>query len=206
MTGDTADQGSNPSGGVPAADSVALDAELLARIAQRDEQAFREVIADHSQMLHRIAYRMIGQPQEAEDIVQEVMLRLWDHAPRLSQKVNGAIRLGAWLKRVAVNLAIDRLRVAKRASGEEVPEQEDAAPLADREMEEREESNAARSLVTELPEKQRAAIVLTYYEELPNSQAAEAMDMNIKAFESLLYRARGALRNAYREREGGTAQ
>lgn len=47
-----------------------------------------------------------------------------------------------------------------------------------------------------LPERQRAAIVLTYYEELPNAEAAEAMDMNIKAFESLLHRARAALRQA----------
>ena len=57
-------------------------------------------------------------------------------------------------------------------------------------------------LVLALPERQRAAIVLTYYEELPNAEAAQAMDMNIKAFESLLHRARTALRSAFEAREG----
>ena len=58
-------------------------------------------------------------------------------------------------------------------------------------------SAAVAAAIRALPERQRAAIVLTYYEELPNAEAAEAMEMNIKAFESLLHRARAALRQAW---------
>ena len=71
------------------------------------------------------------------------------------------------------------------------------APLADTLIEAGERDGTAQALIMALPERQRAAIVLTYYEELPNAEAAEAMDMNIKAFESLLHRARAALRQAF---------
>lgn len=183
------------------------DAAWAARLAERDPAALREMIARHGAALHRVAYRMTGDAHEAEDIVQEAMLRLWDHAPAIAAKhpVGSAaaarLRLGGWLQRVATNLAIDRLRRARRLSGGEVPEEEDDAPLADAVIEAGERDNLARALVLGLPERQRAAIVLTYYEELPNAEAAEAMDMNIKAFESLLHRARAALRQAFAGQE-----
>ncbi|MEO0057216.1 MAG: hypothetical protein RIT17_662, partial [Pseudomonadota bacterium] len=107
------------------------------------------------------------------------------------------LRLSGWLARVATNLAIDRLRLARRVSGEDVPERADDTPLADEQMAAEQRDGATRALVVALPERQRAAIVLTYYEELPNAEAAEALDMNIKAFESLLFRARAALRKAF---------
>ena len=198
MSGDTASDDGASDGG----NSAAPDAVLVARIADREEAAFRAIIAEHSTPLHRIAWRMVGEAQEAEDIVQEAMLRLWDHAPRLAS-APGGVRLAAWLKRVTVNLAIDRIRVARRVSGEEVPERADETPLADRQLEEREQTTTARALIEALPDRQRAAIVLTYYEDMPNAEAAEAMDMNIKAFESLLHRGRGALRKAYEAREEG---
>jgi RNA polymerase sigma factor (sigma-70 family) len=191
--------GGEPSMAAPMAD----DAALAARLAARDAQALREVIARHAGALNRIAYRMVGDAHEAEDIVQEACLRLWDHAPRLAQRhpagtpAGAALRLSGWLKRVVTNLAIDRLRAGRRISGEEVPERADEAPLADSRIEVEQRDGATRALVLALPERQRAAIVLTYYEELPNAEAAEAMDMNIKAFESLLHRARASLRQAF---------
>lgn len=183
-------------------DSPSDEAELVARIAAREEQAFRLVIDRHAPLLHRIAYRMMSDAHEAEDIAQEAMLRLWDHAPRLDAR--SGVKLGPWLKRVTVNLAIDRLRIAKRDSDSEVPDSADETPLADAQMEADEDGAKARALVASLPDRQRAAIVLTYYEELPNAEAADVLDMNIKAFESLLHRARGALRKAY-EAQGGAA-
>ena len=185
------------------------DEPLVERLAARDCGALREVIALHAGRLHRIAWRMTGDAQEAEDIVQEAMLRLWDQAPRIAARhpagsERTGFRLGAWLQRVVTNLAIDRLRRTRRLTHGELPEQEDEAPLADAVVEAREDGSLARALITALPDRQRAAIVLTYYEELPNAQAAEAMDMNIKAFESLLHRARTGLRQAFAE-QGGVA-
>ena len=184
---------------------------LAARLAARDAEALREVIALHGGTLHRIAYRMTGDAHEAEDIVQDAMLRLWDHAPVMAarhpagSRAGETLRLGGWLNRVVTNLAIDRLRRARRLSGGEVPDSEDEAPLADALIESGQRDSSARALIAALPERQRAAIVLTYYEELPNAAAAEALDMNIKAFESLLLRARTALRKAFAAGSAGEA-
>lgn len=191
------------SGEPPSAAVTADDAVLVARLAARDAAALREAIARYAGSLHRTAFRMVGDAHEAEDIVQEACLRLWDHAPRLAARhpagtpAGGALRLSGWLARVVTNLAIDRLRASRRLSGEEVPERADEAPLADAVIAESQAADATRALVLALPERQRAAIVLTYYEELPNAEAAAALDMNIKAFESLLLRARAALRKAF---------
>jgi RNA polymerase sigma-70 factor (ECF subfamily) len=201
-----------PSTIAPPAAGSGGDAALAERLAARDAAALREAIAQHGGVLHRIVYRMTGDAHEAEDIVQEAMLRLWDHAPKIAARhpvgsqAAGALKLGGWLQRVVTNLAIDRLRRARRLSGGEVPEAEDDTPLADALIEAGERDQSARALIAALPDRQRAAIVLTYYEELSNATAAEALDMNIKAFESLLLRARTALRKAFADgAEGGSA-
>lgn len=185
---------------------------MAARLAARDPGALREAIGLHAAMLNRIAYRLTGDAHEAEDIVQEACLRLWDQAPKIAARhpigsqAAATLRLGGWLNRVVTNLSIDRLRRARRLSGGEVPDSEDDAPLADALIEADQRNCSARALIAALPERQRAAIVLTYYEELPNATAAEALGMNIKAFESLLLRARTALRTAFAAHaEGGTS-
>lgn len=186
------------------------DAALAARLAARDPEALREVIAHHAAVLHRTAFRMTGDAHEAEDIVQEACLRLWDQAPKiaarhpLGRQPAAALRLGAWLQRVVTNLAIDRLRRARRLADGDVPDHADEAPLADRLLEAGERDGTARALIAALPERQRAAIVLTYYEELSNAEAAEAMELTIKAFESLLHRARAALRQAWTAQGGAS--
>ena len=201
--------GSEPSLRAPRVAGPGDDAALAARLADRDPAALRDIIARHAGALHRTAFRMTGDAHEAEDIVQEACLRLWDQAPAiaarhpLGSQAAGTLRLGGWLQRVVTNLAIDRLRRSRRLSDGEVPDREDEAPLADALIEAGEREGLARRLLLALPDRQRAAIVLTYYEELSNAEAAEAMEMNIKAFESLLHRARAALRQAFAA-QGGT--
>jgi RNA polymerase sigma factor (sigma-70 family) len=194
---------SEPSTSAPRTAGPGDDAALAARLAARDPAALREVIARYAAALHRACYRMTGDTYEAEDIVQEACLRLWDQAPKIAARhpigsqAAATLRIGGWLQRVVTNLAIDRLRRNRRLSNSEVPDSADEAPLADTLIEAGEREGTARALIMALPERQRAAIVLTYYEELPNAEAAEAMEMNIKAFESLLHRARAALRQAW---------
>ena len=96
--------------------------------------------------------------------------------------------------------------MAKRISGDEAPEQVDQDRLADAQIAAREEQDRARALIASLPDRQRAAIILTYYEELPNIEAANVLDMNIKAFESLLHRARAALRKSFEASEPSQAR
>lgn len=178
-------------------DQRADDDALMARVASRDRDAFRMLVEAHAAVPHRIAWRMIGDAAEAEDIAQEALLKLWENAARWQP---GGAGVAAWLTRVAVNQCLDRLRRRRFASDEAVPERADDAPGADETLDAERTCAAAKACVGALPDQQRAAIVLTYYEDMPNMMAAETLEMNIKAFESLLFRARKALRLAFEAR------
>jgi RNA polymerase sigma-70 factor (ECF subfamily) len=173
------------------------DDALMARVAQRDALAFRLIVERHLTSLHRLAYRMLGDAAGAEDVAQDALLRLWDHAGRWQ---SGGAGIGAWLRRVATNVCLDRLRRQKFSGGNEIPDRADDAPLADEQMEEDQMRQATRHCMGQLPDRQRAAIVLTYYEDRPNAEAAAVLDLNIKAFESLLVRARQTLRRIFEEK------
>jgi RNA polymerase sigma factor (sigma-70 family) len=172
------------------------DDALMVQVAARSAEAFRMLAGRHAAVPQRVAYRMLGSAAEAEDIAQEAMLRLWDSAPRWQAKGPG---VAAWLRRVATNLCLDRLRRRKFQSDEEVPERIDEAPLADALIDQARVTAKTRHAVGALPERQRAAIILTYYEDCSNMAAADALQMNLKAFESLLLRARAALRRHLEE-------
>jgi RNA polymerase sigma factor (sigma-70 family) len=178
----------------------ASDDALMGRILRRDAVAFRVVVDGHARALHRIAYRMIGDATEAEDLAQEALTRLWQHAGRWQA---GGAGIGAWLTRVTMNLCLDRLRRQRFASDEAVPERADEAPLAPELIAAEQDRQRVVAAIAALPDNQRAAIVLTYYEDQPNAAAAESLDMNIKAFESLLLRARGGLKRALTSDEAG---
>jgi RNA polymerase sigma-70 factor (ECF subfamily) len=167
------------------------DDALMARVAARDTAALKLLADRHAQLPWRIAYRMLADSAEAEDVAQEALLRLWQHADRWQA---GGPGVAAWLTRVATNACLDRLRRRRFTSDEAVPERADESALADEAIEEDEVRKAVAECVEALPDRQRAAIVLTYYEERQNKMAAEILAMQIKAFESLLLRARAALR------------
>ena len=174
------------------------DDELVARIAARDHGAMRLAADRHAQLVWRVAYRMLGDAAEAEDVAQESLLKLWNHADRWQA---GSAGIAPWLKKVTVNQCLDRLRRKRFASDEEVPERADDAPLAHAQIEAVETGQAVKDCIEALPDRQRAAVILTYYEEAPNQGAAETMEMQLKAFESLLFRARASLKGCV-ERKG----
>ena len=169
------------------------DDALMACLAARDAQALRTVISLYGEKAHRIAWRMLGDAAEAEDVAQEAMLKLWQQAGGWSAGGQG---IGPWLARVTANLCIDRMRRVRPVTGEDLPERADDTPLADEQFDEAQIRARTQSALQALPDRQRAAIVLTYWEECSNQHAADALGMNIKAFESLLLRARKALREA----------
>jgi RNA polymerase sigma factor (sigma-70 family) len=169
------------------------DDALMARVLQRDAAAFRAIVEAHSHALYRIAWRMTGDASEAEDVAQEALTRLWQHAGRWQAGSSG---IAAWLTRVTMNQCLDRLRRRRFASDEAVPERIDEAPLAPEAIVAAQQRAAVVAAIAALPDRQRAAIVLTYYEDHPNAVAAGMLEMNVKGFESLLLRARGALKRA----------
>lgn len=185
---------------LPSAHDAVGDDALMRRVAARDAEAFRQLVDRHAARPHRVAWRMLGDEMEAQDVAQEAILRLWRDAAGWRP---GEAGVAAWLTRVATNLCLDRLRKQSRTSGEQAPERADEAPLADALIEGEQERAKVIRAMQGLPEHQRGAIVLTYYEELSNADAASIMEMNIKAFESLLLRARRALRSVLVEDGNG---
>lgn len=176
------------------------DDGIMMRVARRDAAAFRTIIEAHAAALHRIAYRMIGDATEAEDLAQEALTRLWQHAGRWQA---GGAGVAAWLTRVTMNLCLDRLRRRRFGSDAAVPERTDDTPLPPERIEAEQQRQRVVAAIAALPDNQRAAIVLTYYEDHANARAAAIMAMNIKAFESLLLRARTALKRALADERTG---
>jgi len=162
----------------------------MERVAGGDIFAYTNVVKRHSATVFRAAYRMLHDREEAEDVAQESFARLWQNAPRWCGTGGG---VPAWLHRVCINLCFDRLRKRGRISTEDVPELADPAISAERMIERGQVQERLESCMATLSDTHRAAVVLTYYEEHPNRIAAEIMGMDIKAFESLLYRARQRL-------------
>jgi len=184
---------------MPASETVSeRDDALMACLAARDAAALRTVISLYGEKAHRIAWRMLGDATEAEDVAQEAILKLWQQADGWCAGGQG---IGPWLARVTTNLCIDRMRRIRPLTGEDLPERADEAPSADEQFDEARIRALTQAALHALPDRQRAAIVLTYWQECSNQEAAETLDMNIKAFESLLLRARKALRKALEERD-----
>ncbi len=169
------------------------DRALMARVAAGDGAAFRILTERHTPLVFGLAWRMLGDGAEAEDVVQDVFTKLWVGAKGWTPLGGG---LGAWLRRIAANACLDRLRRRRHVSGEPVPERADEAPGADAMIDANRRRQAVAAAIQALPDRQRAAIVLTYYEGVPNAEAAAMLDLGVKALESLLVRARQSLTRA----------
>ena len=167
------------------------DAELLRKIIAGDATATRLLVHQKLPRLHSLARRMLDDAVEAEDVVQECFIRLWRQAPTWR---SGTARVDTWLHRVTLNLCYDRLRKKREVVVAEVPETADPAPGPGAALDVIEESGRVSSALSQLPLRQREAIVLQYYQGLSNIDAAAVMEVSVEAYESLLSRARRGLR------------
>ncbi|PMS27207.1 RNA polymerase sigma-70 factor [Trinickia soli] len=173
-----------------------LDAELVARVARDDASAVRQLVARKLPRLLALAVRMLGDRMEAEDVAQEAFVRIWKQAPHWRE---GEARFDTWLHRVAMNLCYDRLRARREtpdpAPEDAPPEDEALAPSGPEvALEARQHGARVRQALAALPPRQREALVLTYYQELSNAETASLMGISVDALESLLVRARRAIR------------
>lgn len=181
------------------------DAALLAAVGARDPDAVRTLVARKLPRLLALATRLLGDRTEAEDVAQEVFMRTWKQAPHWQA---GAARVDTWLHRVALNLCYDRLRGRKETSLEALNLSE-SAQQAQREafevgagsddtpevrLETASRDAQVRAALAQLPPRQREAMVLHYYQEMSNIDAAALMGIGVDALESLLARARRNLR------------
>jgi RNA polymerase sigma-70 factor (ECF subfamily) len=169
----------------------ASDDELVARVAQGDEAACRLLVDRHLTRMISLARRMLGSQADAEEVAQEVFLRVWTHASRWEP---GRAQFRTWLHRVATNLCLDRLRRHTTDDIDSIPEPESDEPGPDVLLEQRDLARRVDAALQALPARQRAAVTLTHYQGLTNIEAAETLEISVEAVESLLGRARRQLR------------
>lgn len=167
----------------------------MARIAAGDEPAFRVIARRYASRAQGLARRILGNEADAEEIVQEALLRLWINAPRWRP----AAAFRTWFYRVVINLCLNRKRRAPFAAIEDVEEPADPGldPMA--QLESRQSDRQLAAAITGLPERQRAAVVLTYHEGLPNAETAAVLGTTVSGVETLLVRARRSLRKTLDE-------
>lgn len=168
-------------------------ARALARARNGDAAAAAHVVRTLAPRLVRVAARILADPAEAEDVAQETLARVWIKAP--GWNLFGPARIETWAHRVAINLSVDRLRRRARLDVTDTPpEQEDAGPAPGAGIEARETADAVQAALAALPDRQRVALTLVHFEELPGREAAATLGITVEALESLLARARRTLR------------
>ena len=169
------------------------DAELLARFAQGDRAAAQVLTARLAPVVYAQAFRMLGDRAEAEDITQDSLLRLWHAAPDWQV---GQAKVTTWLYRVTSNLCIDKMRKRKRQSSDAVPEMPDDGPDMERRLQDRARAQALRAALSDLPDRQKQAMVLRHLEGLSNPDVAQIMQISVEAAESLMSRGKRRLADA----------
>jgi len=169
------------------------DDALIVRFAAGDQSAARLLAERHTGRVLAVATRMLNNPTDAEDVAQEAMMRAWKNAADWRP---GEAMFSTWLHKVAVNLCYDRLRKRRTKPLEDAPEPIDDRASAQEGLETNDKMSILKAAMMELPERQRAAIQLSHFEEKSNPETAEILEVSVEAVESLLSRGRRALRKA----------
>jgi RNA polymerase sigma-70 factor (ECF subfamily) len=183
---------------------IHADQATMAAIAAGDDRAFARLAAEETPKLLRFARTLLSGTAEAEEVVQEALLRLWRQAD--GWQPTG--RVSTWLHQVTYRLCIDIIRRRQVSVPIEADiELEDEIPPPDAGLLRADDVRAVRAALAGLPERQRTALVLFHFQELGQAEAAAVMGVGERAFESLLARARRSLRSALSgagDDDGGT--
>ena len=187
---------------VSSSEDAQQDLRLMAAVAGGDEDALRRLMERHLGRVVGLAQRILGTPDGADDVAQEVFTRVWRNAHAFDSSGQRA-RFTTWLYKITFNLCLDRRR---RHRGEWVAidhELPDAAPGPGQQEERRQTRLLLAQGMARLSERHRAALVLHYIDELTAREAAAVMGLGEKAFESLVLRARRSLREYLESTLGG---
>jgi RNA polymerase sigma-70 factor, ECF subfamily len=178
----------------------ASDITLMLRVRDGDLEAFETLVARHQHSVVGTAAKMLGGAADAEDIGQQVFVRVWKHAARYQPSA----KFTTWLMTITRNLVFNELRRRRRSQqvsmdadeGDTIRHQfvdEQAAPPSE-EILDSELQEAIDAAIASLPETQRLAIVLRRYESMPYEEIAEVLKTSVPAVKSILFRARAELK------------
>ena len=167
-------------------------------VGRGDEKAFEKLIERHQLRVIGTIAKMLGNFEGAEDLGQQVFLRVWNSAPRYQ----ATAKFTTWLLTIVRNLVFNEVRRRQRAQwlpmehGDGTPREflDPNARTGAQQCERSELSEAVDKAIASLPEAQRMAIILRRYEELPYEDIAEVLKTTVPSVKSLLFRAREELR------------
>jgi RNA polymerase sigma-70 factor (ECF subfamily) len=154
--------------------------------------AFDVLVERHRRNVYQLCYRFVGNHEDASDLAQDVFLRAY----RALDGFKGQSAVGTWLYRIAVNLCLNRVSV-KTPATEPLQAREHADPRgesADATLLRSERAAEIRSAIARLPKKQRAAVVLRVYHDLPHDQIARILGSSVGAVKANFFHALGNLR------------
>ena len=183
------------------ADGGVIDFTLMERIGEGDHEAFRQLVLRHQNAVIGTVAKMLGNASEAEDIAQQVFLRIWKNAKRYRPDA----KFTTYLFTITRNLVFNETRRKSRKKEVSSDEREEnsnqlieASPdrQPDAELLQAELQGAVDDAIASLPEAQRMAVVLRRYEQLSYEEIAVVLNLSVSAVKSLLFRARTSLREA----------
>ena len=177
------------------------DEELVALLQEGEREAFETLVYRHSRRFYRLAYRFVSDKEDAEDIVQEAFLKLWNNPELWDLKKQ--TKFTTWFYKVVTNLCLDSKKKKKPfqlPEGMDVQDRKNLQPVI---LERRRKKHLVESLIGRLPERQQTAINLCFYEGLSNKEAADIIGVKLKALQSLIMRAKITLKDKIREHEDG---
>jgi RNA polymerase sigma-70 factor (ECF subfamily) len=176
------------------------DAAVIARARDGDEDAFRLLVERHSRSLYRLAYRLTGAPQDAEDVVQESFIRAYRQLGGFEARAN----FGTWLYRIGFNCAIDYMRTRpfreSHAMTDEVQNHAPASPApgADDLVFAGEINARVQDALSALSDQERTAFVMRHYHGCSIEEICDALDLRTNAAKHSIFRAVKKLREALR--------
>ncbi|MCE9573451.1 MAG: sigma-70 family RNA polymerase sigma factor [Deltaproteobacteria bacterium] len=177
---------------------------LLRRLRERDEKAFRELVAEHRDKVFNMTYRMLGNRAEAEDVAQEVFISVFKTIDTFREES----KFSTWLYRVTVNHCKNRIKYLSRRHDRDQDELDEASeadvaaavaapppsPRPDRQLEGAQTERMLQEAIAELDEEHRVLVVLRDVEDLSIEEIMEITGLPDGTIKSRLHRARMALR------------
>lgn len=178
------------------------DSVAVAQARAGDSGAFRALVERHSRHLFRLAYRMTGHQQDAEDVVQETFLRAYRQLAKFDDRAS----FGTWIYRIAANCSLDLIRARKRRGAQAEPAEEgapdpmqalpDPAPAPDRLAMSGEIESKVAAVLDGLSEMERSAFVLRHYEGMCIDDIGRTLGVQPNAAKHSVFRAVQKLRRA----------
>ncbi|MGB3121289.1 MAG: sigma-70 family RNA polymerase sigma factor [Verrucomicrobiales bacterium] len=184
----------------------AEDVRLMLLVRDGDLKAFETLVERHQQAVLGTVAKMLGHPTDAEDIAQQVFIRIWKSAARYEAQA----KFTTWLFTIARNLVFNEMRRRQRKPTSSLEEREEVTGLSTPDHEgahlspaesalHREMELAIDNAIQALPEKQRLAVILRRYEDMPYEQIGEVLNLSVPAVKSLLFRARTQLKELLKD-------